>query len=95
MDKNELMFCYDVKRHTGGWCGPGQRLTASARVPICDIVGQVSGRSTRPCSLLLSHRPQGPGVVSGESIQMLVTSYSLPIAHTTCLVVDRVDATQT
>jgi hypothetical protein len=56
----EQTFYYASKRHTGGWCGPGQRLTPSAVLPAHHPLDRM--RTTpSSCSLLTNARPdQGP-----------------------------------
>ena len=64
------------------------------RVPTCDIVGQVSGRSTRSCSLLKPHRsakvPALPLVLSSQFLFPI--SYFL-FPKEACFEVDPADAT--
>ena len=54
------MFYSECKRHTGGWCGPGQRLTPSA---VCQptAAGQVSGRLPAVLAPAPASVDQGPG----------------------------------
>ena len=54
-DTKEHLFYYIDKRHTGGWCGPGQRTTPSV---VCQPTHRWPGQRTapQPCSLLPLHR---------------------------------------
>jgi hypothetical protein len=76
LTETEHMFYTIDKRHTGGWCGPGQRLSASV---MCQSIstGQVSDLPTRQIPLLPpAPADQGPGVELVASYQLLVTKYS-------------------
>jgi hypothetical protein len=80
------MFYSIGKRHTGGWCGPGQRTSPSV---MCQSIPQLA-RSADGFPAVLAPAPapvdQGPGVEP-------VTSYYLLVTRPTCFEVDPTGAT--